>query len=397
MRRLANRARVALLGAVLLAGAWFAWRDTAQAIALGDPSRDGGWGVAANERIVLRRVDPARMFAGQIGETDMRMVARSAAAALLGEPLDPVALRSMALGARDDTQSQRLLDLAHQVSRRDTATEMALLDRAVAHGDYQAAFSHVDHALSVSPASGEALFVPLAAILTDPRARVELSRYAARPWFRRYLAAALGTQTVTSQAASLLLEARVDLSDPQDPTLAQALGQLASFGRHELARQVAHDLGGIDRSAFDAFGFSAVTLDQRLVPYGWRLPTGRGNGIWTDRRGIDFELDPDARVILLERLTTLREGPYALIQEIGEISADTAPLLSWELVCRAPGGDARIWEQPVPVGRRLVRYRSAVTIPAGCDTQVWRLRAVAPDRQTPARFRLARLDLEQGG
>lgn len=399
MHCLANRARLVVLVPLLLAGAWFAWRDAALAVALGDPYREAGWAVPGNERLALRRVDPARLFAGEIGEADMRKVARSARAALRDEPLDPVALRSLALASAtsDQIQAQRLLDLAHRVSRRDTATEMALLDHAVSHGDFRAAFAHVDHALSVSPESGEPLFVPLAAVLIDTRARVELSRHAARPWFRRYLAAALGTGTVTSQAANLLIEARVDLSDPQDPTLARALGQLASVGRHELARQVALDLAGIQRSDFDAFGFSAVTLDQRLVPYVWRLPSGRGNGIWTDRRGIDFELEPDVRMILLERLTTLRAGRYALIQEIGEAGAGTAPLLSWELVCRAPGGDARVWTQPVPLGRRVVRYRSAVTIPAGCDTQVWRLRALAPDRQTPATFRLSRLDLEQGG
>lgn len=388
-----------MLGAVLLAGAWLVWRDTVQAIALGDPSRREGWAVADNERLALRRVDPARLFAGQIGETDMRKVARSARAALRDEPLDPVALRSLALASAtsDQTQALRLLDFAHRVSRRDAATEIALLDRAVTRGDYRAAFGHVDHALSVSPASGEALFVPLAAILTDPRARAELSRHAARPWFKTYLAAALGTNTATTEAARLLLEARVDLSDPQDPTLARALGQLASVGRHDLARQVSHDLAGIDRADFDAFGFSAVTLDQRLVPYVWRLPSGNARAGWTDRRGIDFELEPDARAILLERLTTLRAGRYALIQEIGETGTGTAPLVSWELVCRAPEGDARIWTQPVPLGRGLIRYRSAVTIPAGCDTQVWRLRALAPDRQTPATLRLGRLDLVQGG
>ena len=398
MGRLANRARLAVLVPLLLAGAWFAERDTVRAVAFGDLSREASWPVPVNERLVLRRVDPARLFAGQIGEADMRKVARSARAALRDEPLDPVALRSLALASATSgqTQAQRLLGLAHRVSRRDTATEMALLDRAVMHGDYRAAFAHVDHALSVSPESGEPLFVPLAAVLTDPRARAELSRHAARPWFRRYLAAALGASTVTGEAAHLLIEARVDLSDPSDPTLARALGHLASAGRHTLARQVAHDLAGIDRAAFDAFGFNAVTLDRRLVPYAWRFPSGSARARWTDGRGIDFELEPEARAILLERLTTLSAGRYALIQEIGETGAGTVPLLSWELTCRAPGGDARVWAQPVPLGQRLVRYRSAVTIPDGCDTQVWRLRALAPDRQTPVTFRLARLDLEQG-
>lgn len=398
MHCLANRVRLAVLVPLLLAGAWFAERDAALAVALGDPSREASWPVPVNERLALRRVDPARMFAGQITATDMRKVARSARAALREEPLDPIALRSLALAfaTSDQIQAQRLLDLAHRVSRRDTATEMALLDRAVMHGDYRAAFAHVDHALSVNPESGEPLFVPLAAILTDPRARAELSRHAARPWFTRYLAAALGTSAVTGEAARLLLEARVDLSDPQDPTLARALGQLASVGRHELARQLVHDLAGIDQASFAAFGLSAFTLDQRLVPYAWRLPSGSARAGWTDGRGIDFELEPEARAILLERLTTLSAGRYALIQEIGEAGAGTAPLLSWELACRAPGVDARAWAQPVPLGQRLVRYRSAVTIPAGCDTQVWRLRALAPDRQTPATFRLARLDLERG-
>jgi hypothetical protein len=384
--------RAALIAIAALALAWFAWRDARLAIELGRALAGEQFVSASAPELAQRRINLLTIYSGTLSAADARAIEDLAIKRLEDDALDAVALRTLALVDSERDESHDLLGLAHRLSRRDALTEVALLNRAVMLGDPAKAFAHFDHALSVTPAMGEALLEPYSAAVADRRARRVIARYADRPWFGEFLAKALGNRDTTADAARMVLDANIDLSGPDDARLSAVLSQLAAAQRHDLARQVAVRLGRIDEAVFGTFSLARATLDPRITPYSWRI-TELGGTTWSVDRGLSIMLDPDRSTIVLERLTMLGPGRYRLTQTIGEAGSGPVPLLTWQMACVTSAGQTSAWRQPVPVSEQLVTYASVVTIAPDCRTQNWQLRAIASDRQTRASLRLARIEL----
>lgn len=111
----------------------------------------------------------AAMVASERGPGQMANGRAFAERALKSAPLNPDALRTLALVSSDDTdRALKLLTTAHGLSRRDIGTQVVMIELAAARGDVSGALRHYDQALRVKPSVGSTLYPVLLSAADDP-------------------------------------------------------------------------------------------------------------------------------------------------------------------------------------------------------------------------------------
>lgn len=324
-------------------------------------------------------------------------IVTDAQAVLQDAPLNAVALRQMALArsARDGGGNDQLLDLASRITRRDLVTNLLLIDKAALEGGRDRSLSLYDRTLTIFPDVSPQLFPLLVAAAGDAEVLKELSGYAARPWFGRFLtqALALGAATTDVTALATASKSRLD-RERYTALVSQLLRQLVSRGDYREARQLAAQLDGYDTAAFDQLGLSQATTDPRAAPLSWVLRSDDAVAVTLgEDQALDIVVEPEQTGLAAERVTLLRAGAYDVLQTLTYTEGEAPARLTWQVTCLGRTA-VDIWSQPLPVQQRKTTYQAHLTIPEGCEAQRWRLMAWAIDGQQPAHVRLTGLSLQ---
>ncbi len=324
--------------------------------------------------------------------------------ALRGEPLTAPALRLLAVseaasddgGGQASGQVRHLLALAHQVSRRDMATQLLSIEDASSRGDLAETLQYYDEALSTNDAAGGVLFGTLAAALPDPDIRASLKGYAARPWFAAFLAAATDQADALDALTQLVLMTRKQRPTAEgDDLTPRLLAALVAKGHWATAREYVQTLAGADTPVLRRIGFDARTIEARFMPLAWSLHDGTDAGVVLSPKGdLDISIEPSRRSLVAERVTLLSPGHYYLRQGITIDDAGRAARLSWEVSCLGVAGEVSAWRQLVPVRGGSTTYQSQLHLPEGCEAQRWRLYGASEAGQETAQVRIREVRLE---
>lgn len=262
---------------------------------------------------------------------DAPVMAAVARTALRADPLNPVALRQLAVAeamAGRQAASDRLIDLAHRVSRRDIGTTWLLIDRSLNRGDAAAMARSFDEALTTSADAADLFYPALADGLFDPGVRAALVPYirSYRPWMPAFLRHAAANSKAVSNAALMILAAgglpaNLGFVD----TDASVLNGLAQ--RHDFSLAVRYMREAVRLSA----GFSSdvavrpASLDPRAGPFGWRFNDGpEGGAIAGDGNAIIVRAEADRRTVVADRILLLAPGRYTL-NLLGTVPEGSAP------------------------------------------------------------------------
>lgn len=312
---------------------------------------------------------------------DVPVMAAIARTALRSDPLNPVALRQLAVAeslAGRESASDRLIDLAHRVSRRDIGTTWLLIDRNLNRGDAAGMVRSFDEALTTSAGAADMLFPALADGLFDRGVRSALQPYirADRPWMPAFLRqAATGPGTVSNAALLILAAGGLPATSRYADTDEYVLTGLAEQGDFSLAARYLRESVKVPAGFAADLAVSPASVDSRTGPFGWRFNDGaEGGALAGNGNAIIVRAEADRRVPVAYRLLLLSPGRYALGLR-GAVS-DGRPAASAEAALRCIGSPiAKPIFGPKPIGVTVKTLTFSFTVPAHCPAQ--RLEVVA--------------------
>lgn len=327
--------------------------------------------------------------------SENRATARSAALALLREaPLNATALRALGTiavldGKGNGTSQWRT---AERITRRDVATQLALIEFDGRTGDIVDGMRHYDHLLRSAPETESVLFSTLADAITYDDVREALVAYGDRPWFQRFLAAACRDGSNPAPLIDLYRRALPAIGPAVRRTVGLGLaGYLVRIGRHDEARSITTSIPGFVDRGFDTLDMNAGTTDASYAPFAWTL---RNDEAVTSDLGRDGRLS--IRVIsgrtmpVAERTMLTAPGRYLLSHAVVAQPGDPIAALTWEVTCQ----DSRTLIQfHVSPSDKTGQFKTTIDIPPDCLAQTWHLSATPEETQSASSVTLSRISL----
>ncbi len=308
-----------------------------------------------------------------------------AADALRQGPVSAAAMRAVAVASSKAGQTERSIRqfrLAERMSRRDLATQMALIQLCVERNDVMCALSHYDIALTTSDANAAPLFPILTAALADPDIARHVVRYiqADRPWVTDFVSYAAAQGDAEAVARMMVAVGKASTDSRRRESEAVILGRLKAAEQWQPMRRLYGALEGSAALSSPKLGFDARTIDQRRLPVAWELAnSGFVSTSFEAGRSKEYLLrlslsgGAGNETVVARRIAFLSPGMSQVVGiHVAEVDADNNATIGFGLRClegAAPEND---------VTRRVVAtkpgdYRWAVDIPAGCTTQEFRL------------------------
>lgn len=315
---------------------------------------------------------------------DAPVMAAIARTALRSDPLNPVALRQLAVAESmvgRQAASDRLIDLAHRVSRRDIGTTWLLINRSLDRGDAAGVVRSFDEALSTSAGAAELLFPALADGLFDGGVRNALLPYirSNRPWMPAFLRhAAAGPDAVSYAALMILAAGGLPATPSYADTDGYVLTGLAARRNFPLAaRYLREGVRLPDGFAADVT-VGPASLDSRTGPFGWRFINGaEGSALAGDGNAIIVRAEADRRAAVSDRILMLAPGRYSLSLR-GTVPDGRAPATA-EVALRCIGSPTTdLIVGPAPIATTAAPVSLPFAVPADCPAQ--RLEVVATSR-----------------
>lgn len=266
----------------------------------------------------------ARVAAALLEQQDIKAPAAHRAEALARESLrrralNPIALRALALAYMrkgDAAQGRRLLLLAERSSRRDTPSQILLIEFAVSAGDIAGALRHYDRALLVSRTSSGLLLPVLASASQDPAVRAQLRPILARrPEWLPFFIDELGRQSQIGAPILADLADGIGLKPASAADIRLTQKMIANMVRRKGYAEARALLGVVQgREQVRNGGFEARDV---YPPFDWTYPNQGG---WTASPGnilsegtqLALRGNYAAGGIAAQQILSLKPGSYVL-------------------------------------------------------------------------------------
>lgn len=275
----------------------------------------------------------------------------------------------------DLPKARRWMKYSEQLSRRDLATQLWLIEDAVGREDIADALHHYDIALRVKRGASDLLFPVLAQASTDPEIASELVRtLSAKPlWGEQFIAFAASKTPAPNATARLFLALRragVPISDAASGALIDALitkGQV-----EEAWAYFSRIRPRADRTRSRDPNFTASIA--RASHFDW-VTAGDGAGLFASiqRSGdgglLDFSAPAGAGGTLVWQLQMLPAGRYVLEGQSVGIDQPERSRPYWVVTCRADGRELGRVVMPNSA-ENSGRFVGHITVPPGCTAQM---------------------------
>lgn len=335
-----------------------------------------------------------------------RRIVEYAQAALRHDPLNPGALRALAIyyeGARQGARAERLATVSAKVSRRDPLTQLLLSQYAARRNNLDAAMEHLDTALTTVGRGRDQVFPIISAQLRNAELRTALSRLVEprNSWIAEYLDYVMRhDQDGAKTAAEILREAPIGNAAPVYAMLGgELLSGLAEAGDPALLRETYARARGKRPDVTAVPGFNRATSDPAIGWLGW---TGTGDGsAGADLRtvggdGVQAVVYASAgtnHALAMRRVLYLRPGRYRHFEERSASFGPPGTIGQFEMTCI--GTDARrIWEGPAAAPQTDFKNTEGPTVPPNCPAQMLELFVSSPLGAGGAEFVIEAFDLQ---
>lgn len=253
----------------------------------------------------------------------------------------------------------RLLHVAANLSRRDSPTQIALIETEVGRGNVAGALRHYDYALSTAPRNDPLLMPILVGAAGEPSVRVPLARTLRRAplWRRRFYTTMANLQVAPPVYAGLLAEMRRYGPLEDDDIFRSVAGYYAQAEQFGPAWSIYRSLQPGQPPRVPLLRNGTFAAENATPPFDWQLFPGDALEVEQDHRNA--------------------AGPRLLIRSPrGDAGTAARQLLA------LPAGRYAIAFRygPLPDLRAPTLYRN-VTCPGGADTKVIRSDEIRPARK----------------
>jgi len=280
----------------------------------------------------------------------------TARAALAINPLSVSSWRVLGYAADirgDEAAARKLIKTAESMSRRDSLTQLWLIEDAVRRDDIPGAMAHYDAALRTSRLSRDLLLPILVRATDDPIIRLNIAHTLTSnpPWREEFIIRFAAEAPSGPVAADLLQRLKRTGPVPLVPELALLVRRLAERGDIQSAFSVYRTLmDGRDSAALVRNG--GFDRENVLPPIDWSFfDTGGVTASQAlDRLEISAASDAGGRAAF--QLLALEPGRYRLGALIGYEPGDEPASIELALLCESTGG------------RRLAFVANRATAPA---------------------------------
>ena len=204
-----------------------------------------------------------------------------ARAALLREPVNAVAARTLALLVAmqgKEAQANRLMRYAESLSRRDTITQLWMIESDVRRNNVPGALRHYDRALRTSANARELLFpILVQAAASEGVTQPLATLVATRPgWWQAFVARLLTEGRSAAAIEAVIVALRLDPGVADERSLlASAIHRLVEIGDYrralDLYRRTGSPADGLVRNG-------DFERENRFGPLDWVLGDGGGAG-----------------------------------------------------------------------------------------------------------------------
>lgn len=324
----------------------------------------------------------AQSFSGPSATAAMRTQANQLARlALAQDPTAVTAASTLALNIQmrgADRDAQRLMAYAQYVSRRDVASQIWLIENAVAGGDIRGALRHYDIALRTSPSTSSLLFPILTAAIADPAIRSALVTTVGNrpPWATLFLEYAAASTADLRPTALLLRDLKQKGYPVSELTQALLTDTLASRGLFDDAwASYALYRRGADRDSSRDGAFTAELANPTI--FDWRPSSTAGGRVALQRGMLDFSAPATVGGALIEQAQMLTPGRYRLVGH--SIGVDQPPRSApyWQLRCQNGWALGRVEMPNSAVANG--NFQGTFIVPADCPVQTLALIAAPSD------------------
>jgi hypothetical protein len=319
--------------------------------------------------------------------------ARFASEALERDPTIASAWRTLGLVAaiRNEAGAGRLFRIAEGVSRRDTPTQLWLIEDSVRRNDIAGALVHYDVALRTSNTSYE-LLLPILVSAMDNDGIVEpLARLLRTdpPW-RRWFLEKMTDHPPAGQNAARLLELTGRPGPMEEQALVAHLVEIYAvnrqYGPAMRIYQTLHLNPGSGASLVRNGGFDQ---DNSVPPLDWKFE--QGDDVGADQqpspngasgRVLQVYSESGAGGVVVSQLLMLPAGRYDLAAQSGA-SPDVRPAnLQWQILC-AHDQAIKLLELAAPTALPAgQRQQGEFSVPASCPAQ-WLALSIRADSGQP--------------
>jgi hypothetical protein len=288
--------------------------------------------------------------------------------ALARDPTAIAAVRTLGLIADQNGQTSaasRAFHYSEQLSRRDFATQLWLINAKVARNDAAGALTHFDKALRTSQLAGPILMPILVAATEDSRLIPPIAAQLSSrpPWRDAYVAALIDTGKALPEVTQLIMR----VGNARE--LRQMAARDASAGRYDLALQIYAKSGGPVGQPISGFAGAGD-----FVPFDWEFLNAGAIAtnllVVGSQNTLEFSVNTGLGGDIARRLTTLKPGHYRLASVVVMDQVGSNSRLMWQMSCA---------EQPnmlaeLAIDAKHPRQEIDLTVPAtGCAVQWLRL------------------------
>lgn len=355
-----------------------------------------GW-VKASQSHALQTARLTKNPKSSPGMVERRLAEEAFALEPLAKSAWPVLVKSLAVAGKQ-RESERFLELAGGLSRRDNLLNALLINRALEKGEPQNALRLLGRAMSVDQGARQLYLKRMAAATADAGAGDVLVPLLGRDpsWGAGYWAAVLEEPNALLQAG----EIRLRIAGPPWEIKAPAstdfplIANLANQKQPVLAHEIARALGMGPRPDGEILTGSTFERRPRFLPFEWELfQTGDIGAVIEPRtRTLTISSLPAASGVVARQMVRIPDaGSYRLHWKLTGLEATPDASLKLRLSC-AEGDKDNVSIAPF----RMAEGEGSAVIHialSSCDWYIVTLELDAPDSTVGTDIAIQRLSL----
>lgn len=332
--------------------------------------------IDGDDPVALVRDAQIRLTTGKRIEGGPSQIFEIARRSILELPLNAPALRLYGLvsSANSDLAGVRdQMALSDRMSRRDSASQLWLIEDAVARNDVAGALRHYDVALRINEPTRALLYPVLTDAMEEPIIRTRFLPYMQEqpPWLVSFLRHAVSNTRDPRVIADLARQAggfpEGDVYASLDTEL---LRRLVGEGYYESAIAHFRSIDGAEPAMLTSLQLTDESTADALKPISWEpysiegispILVGASNGLVE----IESVIDPGYVGPVARKLLALQPGSYTLNAQMRAQGFGRSDTVGWSLVC---AGGSNLLDRDVRTQEEF-SVSASFTVPAGCPVQ----------------------------